>query len=156
MSANEIRFIPRSEEDEIGRGLTTWINTFPDLPDGLYKGGVLYELLSPSGKAMALSTVQGTYITQPDITGGYEAEYQFKIIYRMKPGDSINSRLDADELLNRLGDWASKNMPDLGEEIHVTDIEQTTRSSLFAPYESGEEDHQIFLKLNYWVQGEEL
>lgn len=48
----------------------------------------------------ALSTIQGTYITRRYILGGYQAEYQFKLIYRIKPGDSIDKRLEADELLN--------------------------------------------------------
>lgn len=151
MTVSEIKTLPFDAEEEIGRTLTSWINTFPGLPDGLYKGSILYEFLPSDVKAMALSTVQGTYITQPDILGGYEAEYQFKVIYRIKPGDSVNSRLEADETLNQLGEWASNNMPDLGVGIHVTSIVQTTRSSLFGAYENGDEDHQIFLKLNYWV-----
>lgn len=139
------------DEEEIGRNLTSWINTFPDLPDDMYKGAILYEFLPANTTAMSLSTVQGTYITQPDIIGGYEAEYQFKIIYRIRPGDNINSRLEADELLNKLGEWATVNDPALGESIHVTRIEQITRSSVFANYEDGYQDHQIFLKLNYWT-----
>ena len=101
--------------------------------------------------AMALSTIQGTYITRRYILGGYQAEYQFKLIYRIKPGDSNDKRLEADELLNHFGDWARKNLPDLGEEIRALRVEPTTQSSKFAAYEDGYEDYQILMKLTYEV-----
>lgn len=141
----------RAEEEKIGRAITTWVNTYPNLPDGLYKGAVLYELLNDSAPAMALSTIQGTYITARYITGGHQAEYQYKIIYRIKPGDSTDKRLKADELLDGLGDWASTNLPDLGEGIRVIRNEATTRSAVFAAYEGGDEDHQILMRLTYEV-----
>lgn len=101
---------------------------------------------------MALSTIQAAYIVKKYILGGYQAEYQFKVIYRMKPGNSNDKRLKADELLNALGDWAaSEAPPDIGDGRRVIRIEPTTRSSLFAVYENGDEDHQILMKMNYEV-----
>nr|DAW50502.1 MAG TPA: Minor capsid protein from bacteriophage [Caudoviricetes sp.] len=101
---------------------------------------------------MALSTIQAAYIVQKYILGGYQSEYQFKVIYRMKPGNSNDKRLKADELLNALGDWAtSETLPDIGDGRRVIRIEPTTRSSLFAVYENGDEDHQILMKMNYEV-----
>lgn len=101
---------------------------------------------------MALSTIQAAYIVRKYILGGYQAEYQFKVIYRMKPGNSNDKRLKADELLNALGDWAAiEPPPDIGDGRRVIRIEPTTRSSLFAVYENGDEDHQILMKMNYEV-----
>lgn len=101
---------------------------------------------------MALSTIQAAYIVQKYILGGYQAKYQFKVIYRMKPGNSNDKRLKADELLNALGDWAaSETPPNIGDGRRVIRIEPTTRSSLFAVYENGDEDHQILMKMNYEV-----
>ena len=101
---------------------------------------------------MALSTIQAAYIVKKYILGGYQAEYQFKVIYRMKPGNSNDKRLKADETLNALGDWAaSEKPPSIGDGRKVIRIEPTTRSSLFAVYENGDEDHQILMKMNYEV-----
>ena len=100
---------------------------------------------------MALSTIQAAYIVQKYILGGYQAEYQFKVIYRLKPGNSNDKRLKADELLNAIGDWANGQKPDIGDDKRVISMEPTTRSSLFAMYENGDEDHQILMKLNYEV-----
>ena len=82
---------------------------------------------------------------------GHQAEYQFKIIYRIKPGNSNDKRLSADELLNRFGDWARAESPDLGEGVKPLRIEPTTQSSKFAAYEDGYEDYQILMKLTYEV-----
>lgn len=141
----------RAEEDQISRRMTIWVNTYPGLPEELYRGAVLYEQLSDAAPSMALSTIQGTYITTRYITGGRRAEYQYKIIYRIKPGDSPDRRLKADEMLDRLGDWAMSNLPDLGEGIRVIRNEPTTRSGVFAAYDGGDEDHQILMKLTYEV-----
>lgn len=132
--------------------MLVWANTFPDKLVAVIK----YEFLdvdeaAGDDTAMALSTIQGTYITRRYIIGGYQAEYQFKIIYRIKPGDSNNKRLQADEMLNRFGDWARTQKPDLGEGINALQVEPTTQSSKFAQYEDGYEDYQILMRLTYEV-----
>ena len=147
------RMLAAAEEvDKISRSMLVWANTFPEKPVYIIK----YEFLTVDDvtgdeTAMALSTIQGTYITRRYILGGYQAEYQFKLIYRIKPGDSNDKRLEADELLNHFGDWARKNLPDLGDEIRALRVEPTTQSSKFAAYEDGYEDYQILMKLTYEV-----
>ena len=145
------RMLAATEEvDKISRSMLVWANTFPEKPVDIIK----YEFLSADQgdeTGMALSTIQGTYITKRFILGGYQAEYQFKLIYRIKPGRSNDKRLEADELLNHFGDWARKNLPDLGDEIRELRVEPTTQSSKFAAYEDGYEDYQILMKLTYEV-----
>ena len=138
------------EEDQLSRILLGWLNQFPGKPDFIDR--VDYEFLDKT-TGMAMSTVQSTYKTKLYILGGYEAQYQFKIIYRIQPGDSNNKRLEADELLNRYGDWAANrtDKPVLGSGKRVLRIECNTRSSLFARYDDGSEDHQILLNMIYEV-----
>jgi hypothetical protein len=136
-----------SEQNQINRKMLVWLNTFPDKPVDVIR----YEDLMAGTVGMALSTIQGTYITRRYILGGHEAEYQFKVVYRIAPGNSIDKRLQADELLDVLGDWAMSNPPNLGEGIQVKRIAVTARSSVFAMYENGEEDHQILMTLTYEV-----
>lgn len=121
-----VLLIAAEEEDKISRKMAAWANTFPEKPVAF----IDYERLSEDEASMALSTIQSTYITKRYILGGYQAEYQFKMIYRIKPGNSPDKRLKADELLDRFGDWARSTYPDLGEEIRVVRVEPTTRSSL--------------------------
>lgn len=144
--------VAAEEVDKISRSMSIWANTFPESPVSLIR----YEFLNIDKKtgdetAMALSTIQGTYITKRFILGGYQAEHQFKLIYRVKPGESNDKRLEADELLNHFGDWARKNLPDLGDEIRALRVEPTTQSSKFDAYEGGYEDYQILMKLTYEV-----
>ena len=141
--------VSAAEEDQISRKLLVWLNTYPELPDGIDL--IRFEFLPADTSAMAMSTIQAAYIVRKYILGGYQAEYQFKIIYRVKPGNSNDKRLKADELLNAIGDWASGQKPDIGDDKRVISLEPTTRSSLFAMYENGDEDHQILMKLNYEV-----
>ena len=100
---------------------------------------------------MALTHIQSAYIIGRDILGGHTGEYQFKVIYRIKPGLSNDARLKADEMLNAFGDWAANNPPTLGDKIHVRKVEATTRGAMFAPYDDGDEDHQILMRLIYEV-----
>lgn len=145
------------EEDKISRNILIWLNGFPDIPDAVLAGNPItpinFEFLEDNKPCMALSTIQAPYIVERYIVGGYKAEYQFKVIYRIIPGNttSPDKRLKADELLDRLGDWASRSKPDLGTGINALKVEATTRASLFAMYENGDEDHQILMKLTYEV-----
>ena len=147
------RILAAAEEvDKISRSMLVWANTFPDKPVTVIK----YEFLgiddaAGDDAAMALSTIQGTYITQQYIIGGYQAEYQFKIIYRIKPGTSNDKRLQADEMLNHFGDWARTQHPNLGNGINALRVEPTTQSSKFAAYGDGYEDYQILMRLAYEV-----
>lgn len=145
-----IALVALEEEDKISRYVLKWLNTFPHIPKSV--GSIKYEILNEDTASMALSTVQGAYIVERNIIGGYTAEYSFKLIYRIKPGNSMDKRLKADELLNKLGDWAAGQLPYIGEGLTVQEIEPSTRSSLFAMYDNGDEDHQIFIRLLYQVQ----
>lgn len=143
-----IEFVSANEEDQVSRKLLAWLNTFPDIPLDIER--VDYEFMKADDVCMSLSTVQGAYIVERFIHGPYIAEYQFKIIYRVMPG-TPNARLGADELLDSLGDWASGQKPHIGDGLEVQELEQTTRSSLFARMEGGWEDHQIFMRMTYMV-----
>lgn len=146
--ANETRTLVSAEEEQkISRAMMVWVNTYPNLPVSI----VDFEQLRADTTSMALSTIQAAAIIQRFILGGHRGEYQFKIIYRLKPGISNDARLKADELLNAIGDWATNNYPTLGGGIRVVKVEPTTRSSLFAIYENGDEDHQILMKMTYEV-----
>lgn len=149
--------VAAEEEDKISRSVLIWLNTFPGIPE-LVKdwnpaAPINFEFLKDNKASMALSTIQAPYILERYIVGGYKAEYQFKVIYRIIPGmtTSPDKRLKADELLDSLGDWASQGTPDLGPDIQALRVEATTRSSLFAMYENGDEDHQILMKMTYEV-----
>lgn len=147
-----VLLVEKSEEDQVSRNMVLWANTFPGLPDDLSGDiAVNFEYLVADFPCMALSTIQSTYILKRYILGGYQAEYQFKIIYRIKPGKSIDKRLKADELLDNFGDWARTQRPFIGDNMRVLRIEATTRSSMFAVYENGDEDHQILMKMTYEV-----
>ena len=139
--------VPAADETRISRAMMAWINTYPDLPVSI----VNFEQLKADASSMALSTIQAAYVVRRYLYGGYRGEYQFKIIYRIKPGASNDARLKADELLNAIGDWAKDNDPNLGNDIRVMKLEATARSSLFAMYENGDEDHQILMRMIYEV-----
>lgn len=139
-----------AEVDRISRHMLAWANTFPEKPVDI----INYEFLNAGtggGTGVALSTIQGTHITRRYILGGYQGEYQFKLICRIRPGNSNDMRLSADELLNRFGDWAREELPSLGDGIRAVKVEPTTQSSKIAAYEDGCEDYQILMKLTYEV-----
>ena len=134
------RLVSAEEEQDISRKMMIWANSFSD--DDIPAATINYEFLAADSASMALSTIQGAYITRKFILGGHEAEYQFKIIARIKPGNSNDKRLKCDAMLNP---------PDLGDGMRVRRMEAVSRSALFARYEDGTEDHQILMKLTYEV-----
>lgn len=154
-SEKQLQLVAADEEDKISRNVLIWLNTFPDIPDAVLAGNPMtpinFEFLEDNKPCMAMSTIQAPYIVDRDILGGYEAEYQFKVIYRIIPGSttSPDKRLKADELLDNLGDWVQQGTPDLGPGIIAVSVKPETRSSLFATYENGDEDHQILMKMRY-------
>ncbi len=143
-----IEYVSGKEEGQVSRNLLVWLNTFPDIP--LSIDLIDYEFMDADTSGMSMSTIQSTYVLERFIHGPYIADYQFKIIYRTNPA-SPDARLNADELLDNLGDWATGQKPYIGDGLEVQELEQTTRSSLFARMEGGWEDHQIFMRMTYMV-----
>ncbi len=142
-----LALVAAGETDRVARNVLAWLHTFPSLP----VSAIDYESLPAVAPAMALSSIQSAYITRHYICGGYRAEYQFKVVYRISPGLSVDERLKADELLNRLGEWASTGLPNMGDGIRAVKVETAALAALLARYEDGDEDHQILMKLTYEV-----
>ena len=140
--------VTTEEEDKVSRAVLSYLNLFPEKPVDI----IGFEYLKDDEPSMAMSLIQGTYKTRSYITGGYEAQSQFKVIYRLQATNN-NARLSADELLNSLSDWAVTNtsLLELGGNRAFRRLEGVTRSSLFDRYENGDEDHQIFMTITYEV-----
>lgn len=147
MSETKVRvLVPSDEEQKVSRSLLLWLNTYPDLPTR-----VDFESLPDDAVGLALSTIQAAYKLQQYIDGGYTAQYQFKIVYRVQPSDN-NSRLAADELLNAIGTWAERreNRPAI-DGVLVERVQRDSNAALYAAYEDGSQDHQILMSLIYEV-----
>ncbi len=139
------------EADKVSRYLLDFMRRYPDLPVST----VRFEYLADDEPGMALSTIQSAYKIKQYIFGGYMAEYQFKIIYRMQPGNSDVKRLQADETLNKMANWLSDRTTwqtlTIGDGKRVCGISSNTRATTFARYNNGTEDHQILMTLRYEV-----
>lgn len=148
-SKNETRTpVATAERSKIDRTVLVWLNQYPQLPVAV----VTTEPQLPiDSSGMALSAITNAYVNRQYIYGGYQAEYTFKVIYRIKPGRSVNARLEALELLNAMGDWCRQNRPDLGQGISVQNVAPTAQAELYAPYENGDEDYFITIKITYEV-----
>ena len=144
---NNVVLVDADEQDLIDRRMVVWANTFPNIPTTITI--INYTELAADAPGMALANIQSAVVLKRYILGGYQAEYQFELIYRIKPDGSNDKRLTADALLNTFGSWASQQRPNIGENLKVIKIEPTTRATLFARYENGDEDHQILLKMTY-------
>lgn len=151
--------VPSAEQEQVSRGLLAWLNQYPAFPAGVKRFD--FEYLETDKPCMALSTIQGTYVTKRYIGGDYMAEYQFKLIYRGQP-TSNGGRLDMDEILDAVGDWAARSWrksnprlwdkPYIGEKRQIQKITVNARSALFGRYDNGDEDHQVLMTMTYYSE----
>ena len=139
-------YVPADQQAEVCRSLIAWLSNYDDKPCARLD----FEHLNER-KGLALSVIQGAYKTKRYIDGTYEAQLQFKIIYRDIP-DGESARLDMDEVLNEYGSWAEiATPPILGDNINFKRLRRDTAAAMFARYENGAEDHQILMTLTYEV-----
>ena len=143
-TSKKINYVTAREQEGISRAVLSWLKKHnPDIE---------FEYLPPERSGMSLTTIQGAYKTAQYIDGSYEAQYQFGILYRSLPTDS-EERLDAESELNKLGEWAEENWPDLGDGKNVTTVQRTSSASLLARYDDNVEDYQILMTMEYEVGG---
>lgn len=136
------------EETKIVRSLLSWLNTCPEKP----VDQIDFEYLDDNSTGVSLFSIQAAFKTKQYILGGYQAQYQFKLVYRLQP-DDMESRLTADEILNRIGAWAERNASQLsiGKGARVVRIRRDSCAALFAVYDDGTVDHQILMQMIYEV-----
>lgn len=113
---------------------------------------IAFEYLPDDTTSMAIITIQSAYKIRQYISGGYRAQYQFKVVYRLQP-TTDDERLAADEILNRLGIWAETNpeKPVLEGRGKVISVRRDSSAAMFAAYDDGSQDHQILMTLIYEV-----
>ena len=139
-----------SEAEQIARMVRRWLNTYPNKP----MRTVDVEFLGETS-GLAITTTQAAYKVRRYITGGYQAQYQFAILYQTIP-QTANERLEADEILHNYAAWAiahaKADLPSLMPQGCVFNrLTQNTIAALLGRDETGTEVHQIQFTLLYEV-----
>lgn len=147
----EKTILPKVEADSISRALLVWLNKWPEKPVSY----INLNFINDDEPGMALASPQGTTLTKTYVRGAYIAEYGFKIVYRIQPGNSNNSRLNAMETLDAFADWivANRPLPELSDGKRAMKFNRSTiepNATFFARYENGDEDYQILMTLDYY------
>ena len=143
-TTNDRRLVSAEEQARISRAVIAWLNEYPDKPMR-----VDFEFLGKT-KGLTISTVQSAFKRRQYINGGYQAQYQFQIVIRLVAANN-DERLDADELLNEMGEWAELNVPEVPDGIDRWKVQRDTGAALVARYDNGAEDHAISMTLIYEV-----
>lgn len=140
----EPRLVSQAEEEKVCRRIVVWLNTCPECAGKV-------SMLAPGVESFTAVPGDDTRVLEQNIIGGYTAEFTALVVYRIRPGDSIDRRLRADELLERIGMWALENPPDLGAGITAQEVMIPGRASTAVQFENGDEDHQINISVRYYV-----
>lgn len=141
-----IAYATPTQTDDLTRKVLIWLSAYPDIPVYIRPE----PMLAAKEDGMELTVISHA-ITRRYITGGYQGEYQFGVFYRIVKPTGPDERLTAMQELNKLGDYASTTTANLGENVRFIKCEVTNGAMLYAPYENGDEDYQILMKLTYEV-----
>lgn len=145
MATNDVLRDVTPESEQIARAVRAWLNMYPDKPMRM----VDVEFLGETS-GLALTTVQAAYKTRRFILGGYQAQYQFAILYQTIP-TTTNERLEADEVLNNYAAWIEATRPELPQNCRFLRCNRNTNAALLGRDANGSEVHQILFTLNYEV-----
>ena len=136
--------VSAAEQADISRTVLRWLNSYEGKPRK-----VDFEFLGKTA-GLCVSVVQAAFKTRQFINGGYQAQYQFQIVYRLI-ANNVEDRLAADEMLDTMGEWAENNPPELPEGINRWKVQRNTGAAVMARYDNNAEDHTIQMTLTYEV-----
>lgn len=139
--------VSAEEESRIERQVMVWLRAYPELPEAK----IGFQDLAPGAPGIAVFADEGAYVEKQYICGGHQGAYPFSVVRRILPGDSPDLRLQAVELLNKLGGWMAKNPPELGDGIRDVKVTPTTRGRFAGVGEDGDEDYEIQIRIIYEV-----
>lgn len=149
MDNRNISPVSFQEHSYVGHGLLEWLNEYPNFPP--FVSQMEYERLG-SENGMSIFATMAAYKTEEYISGAYNAQYQFSIIYRTSTDDS-EERLDAAAILSDIATWAESraDLPNLGEGKKALSVERTTSEVMSGRNEDETEDYQILMVMSYKV-----
>ena len=130
------------------RAVKTWINTCTELPQGV---AVSFENLEENAVGICFSTEQSPMFAAKYILGGYKAQYQMQIIYRVLPSDD-GDMLDAVDTLTAISAWCHEHAASLALEGAVNiHIERTSDAAILSAYEDGTSDYGCGITITWEV-----
>lgn len=133
--------------DSVVRAVKTWLNTCTEVPAGMT---VSFEDLAENEPGLCFSTEQAAVYAARYITGGYRAEYRFRVIYRVLPSDD-GDQMDAVELLTAICAWCETAAPpDISSAVNEK-ITRQSDAAVLAVYEDGCTDYGASLTLTWEV-----
>ncbi len=139
------KLVDNEEVKAIERSVLSWLNSYPEKPYNFVYGYLDKE------SGLAFAPIQAAFIVRgPYIVGGYRAQYQFEILYRVIASNN-DERISADEFLNALASWMEKNVPAPPQGVNWWKINRDTGAALMNTYDSGSEDHTIQMNIIYEV-----
>ena len=144
ITTNQNRAVDTDSMEKVSRGIRSWLNSCPDIPCTV---GMEYLTASES---LCISVVETPYKTRQYITGGFQAQYDFDIWYRVYPAND-NERLAADETLDKIAYWATHEELPAIEGVSAVRMTRGGLATLRARYEDGGEDHAVRLSFLYEV-----
>ena len=138
--------VSAEEQTQISRAVIAWLNTCEEKPRK-----VDFEFLGKSG-GLCVSVVQAAYKTRQYINGGYQAQFQFQLVSRLI-ADNVDKRLEADEKLDKMGEWMEKNISTLALPTGIINarIRRDMAAAITARYDNNAEDHSTSMILTYEV-----
>lgn len=131
----------------VQRTVRSWLNSCPARPIGL---AFTFENLPENDAGLCFTTVQAPAYAARYITGGYRAEYKFRLIYRVLPSDD-GDMLDAVETLTAIGAWCeTAAAPEIAGAVNEH-VNRNTDAAILAAYEDGCSDYGLELTLTWEV-----
>jgi hypothetical protein len=133
-----------TQNADIERAVVAWLNSYESKPCR-----VDYGFLGKNS-GLAVGTIQSAFKVRKYINGGYLAQYQFELVYRLIASNA-DERITADELLNTIGEWMENNIPAPPAGVNRWKINRTTGAAHITSYDNGAEDHAIQMTIFYEV-----
>ena len=100
MPQENVTPLTQTEYNAIGKAILDMVASYPELPDGCIMD---YQDMKGINHMGVITTPGGRYLSQ-DVTGGFEAQLPFDIVYCCA-GESNRVQLSAEELLNSIADY---------------------------------------------------
>lgn len=106
MNEDNLNPLSKKEYDSVGEAVFSTINNCPELPIDI---SLDYQKLDGIGH-IGLLTVPGGKILRKYVTGGFEAQLPFQLLYKCAP-TANGQYLDAEKLVDSIADYLSEQKP---------------------------------------------
>lgn len=149
--SEQLEVLSISEQQTVSEALLRMVAEYDGFPATVTDKQIYWQSMDKDKECVGIFTMPGAVYLKKYVSGSFEAQFPFSIMYKCKPGNN-SSRIGKQNMLDSLGAWLESGIvyPDMSDNRTIQSITRTGTSFLVGNDEAGNNIYKCNFNLKYF------